>query len=112
MNGDELSPRLSDLIPLEEVAKRLPTNTHRSTVYRWAKGTCGVRLRVVTVGRTRCTTEQWLFEFFEAAEQSRAGTSDPATPRQRRHRSARSARYEMSEQTQDTLRRHGLAGEG
>ena len=41
-------PPLADLIPLADVCRRLPTRTHRSTVFRWAqKGRRGVKLKVV-----------------------------------------------------------------
>ena len=54
-------PLLADLVPLERVPSLLPKRPHRSTVFRWvSKGCCGVHLRTVSVGTTRCTTEDWL----------------------------------------------------
>ena len=98
-------PDLADLIPLDEVCRRLPTRTHRSTVYRWAqRGRRGVRLRAVTVGATRCTTEAWLMEFFEAVERTRTVASTTPTPT----RSPSASRGRQG-RTNATLRRHGLA---
>jgi hypothetical protein len=57
---------VSELIPLQEASRLLPKSLHVATLYRWAsRGVRGVRLRTLCVGRARCTTEQWLAEFFE-----------------------------------------------
>src|SRR4051794_38532720 len=46
--------------------RRFSQATAESTLYRWAtRGSRGERLQIVTVGRTLCTTEKWLLEFFE-----------------------------------------------
>lgn len=98
-------PKVSDLIPLEDVCRLLPTRTHRSTVFRWAqKGRHGIRLRVVTVGCTKCTTEAWLMDFFasiEAASQNarRGQAKGPARP---------AAPSPQAVRTRETLKRHGL----
>lgn len=98
---------LRELIPLQEVPRLLPFRTHRSTVFRWVqKGRRGVRLRVVSVGSTMCTTERWLMSYFEAVGRANGMTSPAASDGDtcqvnqraiaRRSRSAR------------VLRRHGL----
>ena len=86
---------------------------HRSTIYRWAqKGRRGVRLRVVSVGSKRCTTESWLMEFFDAVEKARPNGSNP--PKRRRQPKPRRAQRhprdisQLAMQTEQTLRQHGL----
>ena len=79
----------SKLLPLADVAK-LPTlprrrrggRLHYSTLYRWAaKGLNGVRLRTVRCGGTRCTTTEWLHEFFERLDEDAAsGDGDAVRP--------------------------------
>ena len=107
---------LSDLIPLGEACKLLPGRPHRSTVFRWAqKGREGVRLKVVSVGKTRCTTERWLMEFFEAVQKAR--TEQEPIPDGRVNRKwgkkkrRRPREGQMKLQTQDVLRRHKLTKE-
>jgi Protein of unknown function (DUF1580) len=78
--------RLSDLIPLTQVACELPRRrggkkTHIATLYRWCSPGCrGVRLRYVQCGATRCTTRAWLNEFFEALA-ARSTSPTPADDR-------------------------------
>jgi hypothetical protein len=89
------TPSLADLIPLSEVPSRLPTNPDRSTVYRWAQdGRAGIRLRTVSAGSTRCTTEAWLMDFFEQVEKARqAGPAARRVARApRRPRTSRASR--------------------
>lgn len=96
-------PHLSDLIPLDDVCRLLPARTHRSTVFRWAqKGRRGVRLRVVAVGGTKCTTEAWLMAFFAAVEDARG--SSPAAVQPVRTSTSNEPRPTTSE----VLRRHRL----
>src|SRR6185295_9358812 len=80
MSADTREPiRMADLIPLERVPYLLPHRPDRSTVFRWvSQGCCGRRLRTVSVGRTRHTTERWLLSFFQEIAGARAG--DPALP--------------------------------
>jgi hypothetical protein len=101
--------RTADLVPLQRVPAMLPGRPHRSTVFRWAQRGCrGVRLRTVSVGRTKCTTEAWLWEFFEQIAAARADQTPcpratgrlPGRPRARIRRSR--------EKTSEILRRHGL----
>jgi len=70
---------------------------HVATLYRWAsRGVNGIKLSTVMVGRTRCTTEQELSDFFKAlteADMSKlAPVPRPANSRER-ERAARSARH-------------------
>jgi len=114
VSGARQGVSLADLIPLEDVAKVLPKRLHLSTVFRWAqKGRKGVRLKVVSVGGTRCTTERWLFEFFEAVEEARAPqepTRPPRPhPRPRRGGPRKPGRGKADPTTKETLRRHGLS---
>lgn len=61
------------LIPLSQVprlnflpCRRNGRKLHPSTVFRWAqRGLRGVKLQVVRVGGTLCTTEDALCRFFE-----------------------------------------------
>ena len=98
-------PHLKDLIPLTEVGSHLPTKTHRSTVFRWAqKGRRGVKLRVVTIGNTKCTTEAWLMTFFEEVEAARGANTN-----RKSHSRSQEAGHRNRSATNETLRRHGLA---
>lgn len=60
-----------ELLPLAEAAKPLPkrrngSRPHASTLYRWAKdGLSGVRLEVLRVGDTTCTSWEALQRFFQ-----------------------------------------------
>src|SRR5689334_18584354 len=61
---------------------------HVATLYRWTERGCrGVRLRYVQVGATRCTTREWLDEFF--AELTAKSAGQPATPAPPRTTAAR-----------------------
>jgi hypothetical protein len=58
-----------NLIPLAEVADRLPTRPGVSTVHRWAAdGLRGgrVKLKTLLLGGKRLTTEEWLHDFVKA----------------------------------------------
>lgn len=61
---------LEDLVPLSAAARLLPRRrsgrpTHTSTLFRWAsEGLRGVKLEVVQVGGTRCTSREALARFF------------------------------------------------
>ena len=62
-------PKDLDLIPFDQVPDVLPRRRgrkhHKSTVYRWADvGVDGVRLRYLQVAGQKCTTRDWLMEFF------------------------------------------------
>lgn len=59
-----------ELLPLAEAAEKLParrngSRPHATTLYRWAKhGLNGVRLEVLRVGDTTCTSLPALQRFF------------------------------------------------
>jgi hypothetical protein len=89
------------LIPLTQVS-RLPFIPRRrkgkklnvATVFRWAStGIRGVKLEVVRVGGTLCTSRAALLEFFRALTQanSDAAASVTRTPKQRQHANERAA---------------------
>jgi hypothetical protein len=75
-----LESALGRYVPLARVAATLPrlrhgAPVHLSTVHRWVqRGIGGVRLRVVSIGGTKCTTRRWLMEFFEQLGAHRRGT--------------------------------------
>lgn len=60
------------LLTLSQAAKTLPCRrgdrpTHPSTLFRWATdGLRGVKLEVVQVGGTKCTSREALARFFAA----------------------------------------------
>lgn len=73
------------LITLREAAATLPHRrggrpTHSATLFRWAtEGLRGVKLEVVQVGATKCTSREALQRFFaklaEATQSAKAGES-------------------------------------
>jgi hypothetical protein len=97
--GETESPsgwdRLTERVPLAQAAAELPCRragkrTHVATLYRWTQRGCrGVRLRYVMVGVTRCTTRQWLNEFFDELTSRAEGPAEaspgctPAAPSRR-----------------------------
>jgi hypothetical protein len=90
----------------------LPGRPDRSTVFRWVtKGCCGVKLKTVSVGRTRHTTERWLVDYFAEIAGARDQSHDTAPARAgvRRRRDARSA---VQAHTAEILRNHGLSEAG
>lgn len=106
------SVKLSDLIPLEQVSRMLPRRTHRSTVFRWAqKGCRGVRLRVVSVGGVKCTTQQWLLAYFDALQQRRDSTA-PTSRHDRCRRQSHPNGAPRLFRTREVLNRHGLGLRG
>jgi hypothetical protein len=74
------------LIPLADVPdlafmprRRRGRKLHASCVYRWAqRGVRGIKLEVVRVGGTLCTTTQALEQFFQAT----AGVVATTAPKQ------------------------------
>lgn len=61
------------LFPFTETPDRIRALTggkkkpHIATCHRWKqKGICGIKLRTISIGGTRCTSDEWLMEFFEA----------------------------------------------
>src|SRR5689334_22581951 len=81
-------------ITLAQAAGELPRRRrgrkiHISTLYRWTVSGCrGVKLRYSQLGATRCTTREWLSEFFDqltaASERDPAPSSLPRIPASRR----------------------------
>jgi hypothetical protein len=61
-----------EVFPLTTAAGRLPSvrggrSVHVGTLHRWArKGVRGIRLDVIQLGGTLCTSQRSLREFFEA----------------------------------------------
>jgi len=113
---DELldTVRAAELIPLAKVPSIFPNRIDRSTVFRWAlKGCCGIRLKTVSVGRTRHTSERWLMQFFERVASARDERSDfpvkPAPSPRRRTSGAPAASTELHSRTARILRNHGLS---
>lgn len=62
---------------------------HRATLFRWSeKGSHGVVLETLSVGRTRVVSEQQLLRFFAQVAEARRQKGEPQPkPRQRRRRS-------------------------
>lgn len=69
-NTSAVVPDTEELRPLALAVDWLPTRrrgrpAHAATLFRWAsKGLHGVRLEVVQVGGTKCTSKQALQRFF------------------------------------------------
>jgi len=74
---------LRSYVPLAKLADAMPCRrkgrkTNVATVYRWtSKGCRGIKLRSIQIGATRCSTIEWLSEFFEALTLAHAAS--PAT---------------------------------
>ncbi|MBC8404625.1 MAG: DUF1580 domain-containing protein [Planctomycetes bacterium] len=93
---------------MKDVSDRLPKCTHRSTIFRWAqRGLHGIKLKVVTVGNTKCTTESWLILFFEAVEAAQQ-SGVAREPSRRRRTSRGNSNTTRKPWTEEILRRHGL----
>lgn len=96
-----IDPVAETLVPLCKAAKLLPSSRksegqHVSTLHRWArKGLRGVRLEVIRIGGTTCTSREALGRFFAALspDESNAPQSAPQL---------------RSNQTQQVLRDAGL----
>ena len=112
MTSNESPLRTADLIPLENVPAMLPNRPDRSTIFRWVlKGCCGVRLRTVSVGRTRHTTERWLMLFFDEVAAARERPNHAPTARRGTERQ-QSVRSNVQARTARILRDHGLSESG
>ena len=74
------------LLSLAEAAELLParrngSRPHASTLYRWAKnGLKGVRLEVLTVGDTTCTSLPALQRFFDRLTEVSLQLEQPSSP--------------------------------
>ena len=67
---DRLIPLMADAPAIyEKLTSRRP---HRSLVWRHAtKGVGGIKLKTVSVGRTRMTTPRWIVKHWEAVDAAR-----------------------------------------
>ena len=89
-NSHQLETVEDRLFPLvaqcPSVVKKLTgRKPDRRTVIRWAVNGCaGVKLKTVTMGRTRLTRRSWLLAFFERTDKAR---SKPPAPAKRRAKS-------------------------
>ena len=78
-----------EILSLNEAAGRLPrrrkgSKPHVSTLYRWAqRGVKGVRLEVLQVGGTSCTSLEALQRFFERLSEPREPAPNKRPDRQR-----------------------------
>lgn len=67
---------LQSYIPLKSLADHL--RCHVATPYRWTSRGCrGVKLRYSQIGATRCTTREWLDEFFGRLTEASTNQGDP-----------------------------------
>jgi hypothetical protein len=79
-----------ELLSLAEAAEKLParrngSRPHASTLYRWAKhGLNGVRLEVLRVGDTTCTSVPALQSFFDRLTNATLEANQPAVSPTRR----------------------------
>lgn len=117
----EAVPRPEDLFPIVEIPNRLPPRPsgrrlHPKVALRWTiRGSHGVMLRHVAVGRQKCTTWGWVMEFLGAVAEAmrlrrqqttvRPPNANPTKPAKTAGRSAaRAAR------TKHLLAHEGLDG--
>lgn len=90
------------LIALADVPKHLPKRrggrkVNLATVYRWAShGLHGVRLEVVQVGGTKCTSMTALQKFFERLSAAANGEAPPVRTIKQRERAAAKANDELA----------------
>jgi hypothetical protein len=102
--SDPLLDRQAALIRLADVPrlKWLPrrrggTRLAIATVHRWSDPTRPIHLRTTRVGGCRCTTEDWLREFFD--RMSGVGDAAPVVPARtpaRRDREVAAAERELA----------------
>ena len=80
-----------EVVSLAAATKHLPKRRggkrpHVSTLYRWATaGVRGIRLEVIRVGSTQCTSLEALQRFCERCTAGDADRPVPTTTKQRRH---------------------------
>jgi Protein of unknown function (DUF1580) len=86
---------------LAEIHKHVPKRRggrkiHTATGYRWAsRGLNGVRLEVVQVGGTKCTSLEALQRFFERLSAVASGEAPPVRTAKQRERAAAKANDEL-----------------
>ena len=78
-------PSVEPAIPLVQVPnipwlprRRRGRKMHRSTPFRWKDGLRGVKLEVVRIGGTLCTSEQSLKRFFARLSDAEATSPAPS----------------------------------
>ena len=89
-----------EIVPLAAAAKWLPSMRgkapHVCTLYRWTKaGVKGVRLEIIKIGGTTCTSREALARFFQQLTYGDREPPPPSrfrTPAQRKRDQARAAR--------------------
>jgi hypothetical protein len=104
---DDSAPQeLTGFITLRQAAAELPSRragkkTSIQSLYRWTgRGLRGEKLKYMMIGATRCTTREWMREFFErltratAADGPAGAESAPSlrSPGERRRGNARARR--------------------
>lgn len=90
------------IVSLADATTHLPTRrgrrpVHVATLYRWAqRGLKGIRLEIIQIGGTSCTSLEALQRFFDRLTAARSG--DLITPRtsRQRERAAAAADAELS----------------
>jgi hypothetical protein len=77
--------RFSDVPNLKWLPRRRGSGKlSLATLWRWsARGVKGIRLRCVAVGGSKCTTEPWLREFFQAVADADRTAPTMRTPARR-----------------------------
>lgn len=81
---DPSTPEIEELRPLALAVDWLPTRrrgkpAHAATLFRWAsKGLHGVKLEVVQVGGTKCTSREALARFFKKLTEVTVGHGQEA----------------------------------
>ena len=81
-----IDPLSDDLMPLAQAARSLPPlrsgrPVSPATVWRWAAhGLRGVRLEIIRIGGTACTTRSALRQFLAAVDAARTPASPEAVP--------------------------------
>jgi hypothetical protein len=84
ISAEEVRPlsQAAGWVPCFRKGKKQSRRTAATTLWRWScAGIAGVRLEVVYIGETRCTSKQALARFFQAVTEARAGVSKPAPSR-------------------------------
>ena len=67
-----------EYIPFEDLGAMIPGNPHKNSIHRWARyGRKGVKLRSVLINNKRCSTKQWVNEFFAATTDMTNGHQVP-----------------------------------
>ncbi len=90
------------VVSLTDTIKHLPRrrggrDVHVATLYRWAqRGVRGVRLKILKVGGTKCTSLEALQRFFERLGARAAGDPQPVRTTKQRERASQIANDELA----------------